>query len=92
MINEKYMSEVNKLVDIANKKGSINEEDVYLRLLKYEATASESKEVIEYLESKGIKINYSTGEVSLTFAAAPIIVIFPPRHAPRDRHHHRGWA
>ena len=62
MINEKYMSEVNKLMDIANKKGSINEEDVYLRLLKYEATASESKEVIEYLESKGIKINYSTGE------------------------------
>lgn len=62
MINEKYMSEVNKLVDIANKKGSINEEDIYLRLLKYEATAAESKEVIEYLESKGIKINYSTSE------------------------------
>lgn len=62
MINEKYMPEVNKLIEIANKKGSINEEDVYLRLLKYEATATESKEVIEYLENKGIKINYSTNE------------------------------
>ena len=29
---------------------------------------------------------------TITFAAAPIIVIFPPRHAPKDRHHHSGWV
>ena len=27
-----------------------------------------------------------------TFAAAPMIVKFPPRHAPSDKHHHNGVA
>ena len=27
---------------------------------------------------------------TITFAAAPIIVILPPRQAPSDRHHHKG--
>ena len=29
---------------------------------------------------------------TITFAAAPIIVILPPRHAPSDKHHQRGKA
>ena len=27
---------------------------------------------------------------TITFAAAPMIVMLPPRHAPRERHHQRG--
>ena len=29
---------------------------------------------------------------TMTFAAAPIIVMFPPRHAPSERLHHSGYA
>lgn len=27
---------------------------------------------------------------TITFAAAPIIVMFPPKQAPKDKHHQRG--
>lgn len=27
---------------------------------------------------------------TITLAAAPIIVKFPPKQAPKDKHHHRG--
>jgi len=29
---------------------------------------------------------------TITLAAAPIIVILPPRQAPNDKHHHKGYV
>ena len=29
---------------------------------------------------------------TITLAAAPIIVILPPKQAPSERHHHKGLA
>ncbi len=55
--DERFGGEIEKLIAIANKKGSINEEEIYLRMLKYEATADDSKRVIDYLTEQGIKIN-----------------------------------
>lgn len=55
-MREKLEQEYNKFADMGAKKGSLNEEDIYFRLLKYEATADEIKAVIEQLESNGIRI------------------------------------
>ena len=55
-MKEKIELEVKKLVEIGTKKGSINEEDVMFRLLKYEASAEEIEKVMETLESANIKI------------------------------------
>ena len=48
MYNEKFQPEINKLVDIAKAKGSLNEEEIILRLLKYDASAQDIEEVVEY--------------------------------------------
>ena len=32
----------------------------------------------------------AAASVTITFAAAPIIVMLPPRQAPNDKHHHSG--
>ena len=51
--------EIDKIKDIAQKKGSINEEDIYLRLLKYEATAEQIAVIMKELEEANVKINKS---------------------------------
>ncbi len=56
MLNEKLLLEQKKLIDIGSKKGSINEEDIYFKLLKHEASASDIQEVISNIEKAGIKI------------------------------------
>ena len=48
--------EYQKFVEIGTKKGSLNEEDIYFKLLKYEASADEIQEVIDELAKHGIKI------------------------------------
>ena len=55
-MNEKYVNEYNKLFEIGRKKGGLPEEDIYLKFLKYEASAYEIDEVIEELKKNGIKI------------------------------------
>ena len=55
-MNEKYINEYNKLAEIGKKKGSLQEDDIYLKFLKYEASAPEIDEVIEELKKQGIKI------------------------------------
>lgn len=59
MYDEKFKSEVDRFMAIAAKKGSINEEEIYLRLIKFEATADDSKQIIDYLIDQGIKVNAS---------------------------------
>ena len=55
-MKEKIQVELKKLCEMGMKKGSLNEEDIYFKLLKYEATADEIQEVIDYLENVGIRI------------------------------------
>ncbi|MDR0850512.1 MAG: RNA polymerase sigma factor RpoD [Christensenellaceae bacterium] len=58
MYNEKFANEVSKLIENNKGKECINEEDVILKLLKYDATADETKKVLEFLQTQGFKINY----------------------------------
>ncbi len=58
MFSERFVPEVNKIVENAKGKEYINEEDVILRLLKYDASANELKDVLKYLEDQGFKIKY----------------------------------
>ena len=55
-MKEKMEQEYQKFVEIGTKKGSLNEEDIYFKLLKYEASADEIQEVIDELAKHGIKI------------------------------------
>jgi len=57
MYNENFQPEINKLIEIAKTKGSLNEEEIILRLLKFDASAQDIEEVVEYLTSKNIKVN-----------------------------------
>lgn len=59
-MEKKIEQEIKKLLEIATKKGTINEEDIYFRLLKYEATADEINAVIKQMEGNGIKVIQST--------------------------------
>lgn len=56
MIKEKLEVELSRLKDVGLKKGSINEEDVYFKMLKYEQSADEIQAFIEELEHAGIRI------------------------------------
>lgn len=55
-MRDKIELELNKFLEIGSKKGSLNEEDIYFKLLKYESTAEEIQEVIDILEKANIKI------------------------------------
>lgn len=55
-MEKRLEQEFKKLIEIATKKGSINEEDIYYKLLKYEATADEINGLIQHLKDSGIKV------------------------------------
>ena len=57
MYNEKFQPEISKLLEIAKSKGSLNEEEIILRLLKFDASAKDIEEVVEYLTKNNIKVN-----------------------------------
>lgn len=48
--------EMKKIFDVAVKKGAVNEEDVYFRLLKYEVSAADIQKFLKKLEKNGVKI------------------------------------
>ena len=56
MVKEKLEVELARIKDVGLKKGSINEEDIYFKMLKYEQSADEIQAFIEELEKLGIKI------------------------------------
>ena len=62
MLDGKVEVEMKRIFDLAAKKGSINEEDVYFRLLKYDLTAQEIQKFIKKMETHSIKILKSTDE------------------------------
>ena len=49
-------TELEKIKEIAKRKGYINEEDIYLRMLKYEANSSQIDELIKKLKDEGVEI------------------------------------
>ena len=51
-----FENEVEKIKEIASQKGFINEEDIYIRLLKYEATAEQIDNVMNTLRDGGVVI------------------------------------
>ena len=62
MLDSKLELEMKRIFDVATKKGSINEEDVYFRLLKFDLSAQENQKFIKKLESSKIKILKSDTE------------------------------
>ena len=56
MSDNKVENEMKRLMEVATKKGSINEEDIYFRLLKYDLSAQEIQKFIKKLETGKIKI------------------------------------
>lgn len=52
----KYLAELNRFIDVGRKKGMINEEDVFYRLIRYDASRDEINEFIEAIEKSGVKI------------------------------------
>ncbi len=58
MIDERFQLEITKLFDIAKNKGNVlSEEEIILRLLKYDASAKDIEEIAEYFTKNGIKVN-----------------------------------
>ncbi|MBO5394627.1 MAG: RNA polymerase sigma factor RpoD [Clostridia bacterium] len=64
MSDNKIEIELKRIFDIAAKKGSVNEEDVYFRLLKFDLSAQEIQKFIKKMESQGIKIIKSADDGS----------------------------
>lgn len=56
MLDNKVEQEMKKITEVAQKKGSINEEDVFYRLLKYEVSASDIQKFLKKLENSKIKV------------------------------------
>ena len=55
-MNENFKVELNRFLDIGRKKGNVNEEDIYFRLMKYDASKDEINEFIDTIKKNGIKI------------------------------------
>ncbi len=55
-MEEKFTTELNRFLDIGRKKGMVNEEDIYFRLIKHDASRDEIDEFIKTIEKNGIKI------------------------------------
>ena len=62
---EKIKATYEKLMNLAQKKGSINEDDVYFALLKYGVSAGDIQSFLEEIDSKGIKIIKSMDDADL---------------------------
>ena len=56
MYDQKFQPEVNKLLEVAKAKGSINEDVIFSSLIKNDASANDIEEVKKFLADSGIKI------------------------------------
>ena len=61
-MDEKFVIELNRFLEVGRKKGMVNEEDVYFRLIKHDASREEIDQFIEEIEKNGIKIIRATHE------------------------------
>ena len=56
MVNKKFELDVKKIIEVAQKKGTVSEEEIGLRLLKHEPTADQVEEIIKQIEAENIKV------------------------------------
>ncbi len=63
MYNERFQPEINRLTEITKIKGTLNEEEIVLRLLKYDASAQDITDVEEFFTKKGIKVNKASEDL-----------------------------
>ena len=64
MISSKAEVELKKISDLALKKGAVNEEDIYYRLLKYEISAEDIRDFVDNLEKQNVKIIRAIDELN----------------------------
>ena len=58
--------ELKKIIEMAQKKGSINEDDVYYRLVKYEVSVDDIRYFLEQMENRGIKVIKSSEDEDIS--------------------------
>ncbi len=84
-MNEKYQSLYEKLLDVGKKKGTLNEEDIVLQFMKYDATAKETQEVIDLLKKNGVKVvDTVTEEIDFDKLASQVSVDDPVKMYLKD--------
>ena len=66
MAEVKKEVELKRIIEMAQKKGSINEDDVYYRLVKYEVSVEDIRYFLEQMENRGIKIIRSTEDEDIS--------------------------
>lgn len=55
-MEEKYKPELNRFLEVGRKKGMVNEEDIYFRLIKHDASRDDINEFIAEIEKNGIRV------------------------------------
>ena len=61
-MTDKKDLELRKIIEMAQKKGSINEDDVYFRLLKFDVSVDDIRYFLDQMEARGIKVIQSQEE------------------------------
>jgi RNA polymerase primary sigma factor len=74
-MEERFKAELNRFLDVGRKKGMINEEDVYFRLIKYDASRDEINEFIDVIEKNGIRIIRTSEEEDVSKEAIDNIIV-----------------
>ncbi len=65
MVEDKKEQELKRIIEMGQRKGSLNEEDIYGRLLRFDVAVEDIKYFIEQMEERGVKI-ISTSEEDTT--------------------------
>ena len=65
-MDEKLVVELNRFLEVGRKKGMVNEEDIYFRLIKHDASKDDITEFIDKIEKNGIRVIHSTEEEDLS--------------------------
>lgn len=55
-MEEKFKIELNRFLEVGRKKGNVNEEDIYFRLMKHDASRDDINEFIDEIEKNGIRV------------------------------------
>ena len=55
-MEEKFKPELNRFLEVGRKKGMVNEEDIYFRLIKHDASRNDINEFIAEIEKNGIRV------------------------------------
>ena len=65
MLDKKVEAEFKRIVDLAQKKGSVNEDDIFYKILKYDVSPDDVRQFIDRLEEQGIRVIRTNDEEDL---------------------------